>query len=61
MDLGEHRRRKLENIEEHLLVLEKNIRFNKPILESDFIQNKDKPIVYKKVGGSIVVFLILNM
>ena len=36
-----------------------NIRFNEAIKSYGFIQNEDEPCVYKKISGSIVVFLIL--
>ena len=36
-----------------------NIHFNEAIKEYGFIQNEDEPCVYKKISGSIVVFLIL--
>ena len=36
-----------------------NIRFNEAIKSYGFIQNEDEPCVYKKISGSIAVFLIL--
>ena len=36
-----------------------NIRFNEAIKGYGFIQNEDEPCIYKKISGSIVVFLIL--
>ena len=36
-----------------------NIHFNKAIKSYGFIQNEDESYVYKKISGSIVVFLIL--
>ena len=36
-----------------------NIRVNEAIKSYGFIQNDDEPCVYKKISGSIVVFLIL--
>ena len=35
-----------------------NIRFNEAIKSYGFIQNEDEPCVYKKISGSIVMFLI---
>ena len=36
-----------------------NKRFDEAIKTFDFDQNKDKPCVYKKVQGSMVVFMVL--
>ncbi|KAJ9547812.1 hypothetical protein OSB04_020355 [Centaurea solstitialis] len=36
-----------------------NLRFDEKIKEFGFLKNEDEPCVYKKVSGSIVVFLIL--
>ena len=36
-----------------------NLRFNDAIKEFGFIKNEDEPCVYKKVSGSIIVFLVL--
>ena len=36
-----------------------NIRFDEIIKMFGFIKNEDEPCVYKKISGSIVVFLIL--
>ena len=36
-----------------------NIRFNEAIKSYGFIHNEDEPCVYKKISGSIIVFLIL--
>ncbi|KAK8676479.1 hypothetical protein V6N13_142053 [Hibiscus sabdariffa] len=36
-----------------------NLRFNDAIKEFGFIRNEDEPCVYKKVGGSVISFLIL--
>ena len=36
-----------------------NLRFDEVVKEFDFIKNEDEPCVYKKVSGSIVVFLVL--
>ena len=38
-----------------------NIRFNEAIKSYGFIQNEDEPCVYRKISGSIVVFLILHV
>ncbi|KAK8943207.1 hypothetical protein KSP39_PZI008734 [Platanthera zijinensis] len=36
-----------------------NLRFDEKIKEFGFIKNEDEPCVYKRISGSIVVFLIL--
>ncbi|KAK8923669.1 hypothetical protein KSP39_PZI019346 [Platanthera zijinensis] len=36
-----------------------NLRFDEKIKEFGFIKNEDEPYVYKRISGSIVVFLIL--
>ena len=36
-----------------------NLHFDKTVKESGFIKNEDEPCVYKKVSGSIIVFLVL--
>ena len=36
-----------------------NIRFNETIKEFGFSQNANEPCVYKKVSGSVVLFLVL--
>ena len=36
-----------------------NIRFNDAIKEFGFIKNEDEPYVYKKVSGSMIIFLVL--
>ena len=36
-----------------------NIHFNEAIKGYGFIQNENEPCVYKKISGSIAVFLIL--
>ena len=36
-----------------------NFRFDEAIKEFEFIKNEDEPCVYKKISGSMVVFLVL--
>ena len=36
-----------------------NTRFNDVIKSFDFIKNEEEPCVYKKISGSIVIFLVL--
>ncbi|NEY13649.1 hypothetical protein DDE04_09110, partial [Bifidobacterium pseudocatenulatum] len=36
-----------------------NLRFDDAIKEFGFIKNEDEPCVYKKVSGSVVIFLVL--
>jgi hypothetical protein len=36
-----------------------NLRFDETVKQFGFIKNEDEPCVYKKVSGSIVVFLVL--
>ena len=36
-----------------------NIHFDEAVQTFGFDQNSDKPCVYKKVSGSVVVFLVL--
>ena len=36
-----------------------NLRFDEAVKEFGFIKNEDEPCVYKKVSGSVVVFLVL--
>ena len=36
-----------------------NIHFDETIKEFGFSQNLDEPCVYKKVSGSVIVFLVL--
>ena len=36
-----------------------NLRFDEAVKEFGFFKNEDEPCVYKKVSGSIVMFLIL--
>ena len=36
-----------------------NLHFDKAVKEFGFIKNEDEPCVYKKVSGSVIVFLVL--
>ena len=36
-----------------------NIRFDMTVKEFGFIKNMDKPCVYKKTSGSVIIFLVL--
>ena len=36
-----------------------NIHFNEAIKVYGFLQNEDEPCIYKKISGSMVVFMIL--
>ena len=36
-----------------------NLRFDEAVKEFGFLKNEDKPCVYKKDSGSVVVFLVL--
>ena len=36
-----------------------NLHFDETVKQYGFIKNEDEPCVYKKVGGSMIVFLIL--
>ena len=36
-----------------------NIRFHMTVKEFGFIKNTDEPCVYKKISGSVIIFLVL--
>ena len=36
-----------------------NLRFDETVKQYGFIKNEDEPCVYKKVSGSMIVFLVL--
>ena len=36
-----------------------NIRFDEVIRSYDFVKNEDEPCVYRKVSGSVIIFLVL--
>ena len=38
-----------------------NLCFDEAIKEFGFLKNEDEPCVYKKVSGSIIVFLVLHV
>ena len=45
--------------QDELVTYSWNLRFDETVKQYGFIKNEDEPCVYKKVSGSMIVFLVL--